>query len=109
MCTEVFISYQVTVTDAAGLPITNAEVEVWFEGTGEVVDCSAIHNRDKGRYCILSDTYRKSLDENGETIIARFSAPGFRTQTEEYLFNTDDCQCHIRHIYGPETVALAAN
>jgi len=106
VCTEIFFSYQVTVTDAAGLPVSTAEVAVWFEATGNTVDCSEIHNRDKGQYCIMSDTYRKQLDEDGETVIARFSAPGYKTLTEEYLFTTDDCQCHIRHIYGPSSVTM---
>jgi hypothetical protein len=96
----------VTVVDEAGLPVTTAAVTVWFDATGETIDCSNIHMPDKGLYCIMSDTYRKLLDEDGEIVTVRFTSPGYRPLTEEYLFNTDDCQCHIRHIYGLDTVTM---
>ena len=106
LCTEIFVSYHVTVTDEAGLPLENATVRVWFEATGEVIDCSDIHVPDKGLYCIMSDTYRKQLDEDGESVVVRFTAPGYKAFSGNYLFNTDSCQCHIRHIYGPDTVTM---
>ena len=106
LCTEIFVSYHVTVVDEAGKPVANAAVTVWFDATGETVDCAEFHAPDKGLYCVMNDNYRKLLDQDGEIVKVRFTAPGYRTLTEDYLFNTDDCQCHIRQIYGLDTVTM---
>ena len=105
-CTEVFIMEMVRLIDGDGQPVVDAKVTVFFTRIGVEIDCSQYHDPAKGFYCIMNDSYVKYLDSNGEVVMVFFEKEGFLPKTELYIFNTDECKCHINLVSGSSTVYM---
>lgn len=107
ICTEEFRSYLVTVVDTLGAPINSLIVTIKDKDGDELDVVQDPHLFGAGKYTILNDSFTQMFCSCTTPEIIYFSASdGIRIAAGEYLFNTDECKCHINKVSGPDTLVL---
>jgi len=106
-CTEEFRGYGVTVVDTLGVPVDSLTVIIKDKDGDELDVQQNQFNFDEGKYTVLTDAFIHIFCSCGSAQKIYFSATdGSRTANGEFLFNTDDCKCHINKVSGPDTLVL---
>ena len=103
-CTEDFPTYLITVIDSSGNPvdslitrITNSH-GIEFSSHGSYSSFSS-----EGKYWIMDDSYKNEFTIRPTTIF--FEGTNENASAEAaFLFNTDECKCHVFKLAGPDTV-----
>ena len=107
MCTEEYRFYLVTVVDTLGVPIDSLDITIKDKDGDELNVLQDPHPFGAGKYTVLNDSFTDMFCACGTTQKIYFSATdGNRSASGEYLFNTDECKCHINKISGPDTLIL---
>jgi len=61
----------------------------------------------EGKYTVLNDSFTHIMCTCGTAQAIYFSATdGSKIANGEFMFNTDDCKCHINKVSGPDTLVL---
>lgn len=107
MCTEEYRFYLVTVVDKLGVPVDSLDVTIRDKDGDELDVVQDPHLFGAGKYTVLNDSFTQIFCSCTVPEKIYFSATdGIRTASGEYLFNTDECKCHINKVSGPDTVVL---
>lgn len=107
VCTEEYRTYIVTVVDTLGVPVDSLIVTIKDKDGDELDVQQEPFYLDEGKYTVLNDSFTHIMCSCGTPQIIYFSATdGNRTATGEFMFNTDDCKCHINKISGSDTLVL---
>ena len=106
VCTEEFRMYFVTVVDSLGNPIDSLHTLI-KNSRGKEYDFGAFSPPSfvSGAYFVMTDGYQNDF----RTSVERIIFVGTKKDLEvsgEYLFNTDECRCHIYKVAGPDTLVL---
>lgn len=107
MCTEEYRFYLVTVIDTLGVPVDSLTVTI-TDKDGDELDVTQDPNPlGAGKYAVLNDSFIQMFCSCGTSQTIYFSATdGNRIAEGEYLFNTDECKCHINKVSGQDTLVL---
>ena len=107
MCTMEYRFYLVTVIDMLGVPVDSLTVTI-KDKDGDELDVqqeSSIFGA--GKYTVLNDSFTHIMCACGTPQQIYFSATdGNRVANGEFIFNTDECRCHINKVSGPDTLVL---
>lgn len=106
ICSEEFRMYFVTVIDSLGNPVDSLQAIVTNDKGKE-------YNFDgflpppylQGAYLVMTDGYQTDFSVRPGKIFF----VGTKNDLEisgEYLFNTDECRCHVYKVAGPDTLIL---
>jgi len=107
LCTMEYRFYVVTVVDTLGVPVDSLIVTIKDKDGDELDVQQESYPFGPGKYAVLNDSFTHIFCTCGTTQKIYFSATdGSRTTTGEFLFNTDDCKCHINKVAGPDTLVL---
>jgi hypothetical protein len=58
-----------------------------------------------GFYTVLTDNATHELSLAGDTVLFR-AQNSLHLIERSYVFNTDDCHCHIHKVSGPDTIIV---
>ena len=107
LCTMEYRYTLVTVVDTLGTPVDSLTVTI-KDNDGDELDVqqeSSIFGA--GKYTVLNDSFTHILCSCGTPQQIYFSATdGNRIADGEFIFNTDECRCHINKVSGPDTLVL---
>lgn len=107
LCTEEFRSYLVTVVDTLGTPVDSLDVTIKDKDGDELDVQQEQYFLDDGKYTVLNDSFTHIMCTCGTLQKIYFSATnGSRIATGEFMFNTDECKCHINKVSGPDTLVI---
>ena len=107
LCTEEYRFFLVTVVDTLGVPIDSLNVTIRDKEGDELDVAQDPHPFGAGKYTVLNDSFIQMFCACGTPQTIYFSATdGIRTANGEFMFNTDDCKCHITKVSGPDTLLL---
>jgi len=107
MCTEEYRFFLVTVVDTLGVPVDSLDVTIRDKDGDELNVLQDSHPFGAGKYTVLNDSFTEMFCACGTTQKVYFSATdGSRITKGEFMFNTDECRCHINKISGPDTLIL---
>ena len=106
VCTEEFRTYLVIVVDSAGSPIDSLQTTVTNDRGKE-------YNFEEfttppfmpGAYFVMTDGYQNDFSIRAVKIFFT-GVKNNLVVTGEYLFNTDECRCHVYKVAGPDTLVL---
>lgn len=106
MCTMEFRAYAVTVVDANGVPADSAIVTVKNLKTGKEYKFEP-HSWpfEQGVYEIMHDGYMKDFTD-GPVPVGVTAKKRNVSATGVWQFATDDCDCHVWKVSGPDTLVL---
>jgi len=106
VCTEEFRTYLVTVVDSLGNPVDSLQTTIKNErGKEYSFSEPGAPPYPQGAYFVMTDGYQNDFGTKPEKIFFN----GIKNELEvigEYLFNTDECRCHIYKVAGPDTLML---
>lgn len=107
LCTEEYRFYLVTVVDTLGIPVDSLDVIIRDKDGDELYVLQELHPFGPGKYTVLNDSFTQMFCSCGTVQKVYFSATdGNRVATGEFMFNTDDCRCHINKVSGSDTLGL---
>lgn len=107
LCTEEFGSYLVTVVDTLGVPVDSLTITIKDKDGDELDVQQGQHFLDEGKYTVLNDSFIHIMCSCGTPQTIYFSATDeSRVANGEFMFNTDECECHINKVSGPDTLVL---
>jgi hypothetical protein len=107
MCTEEYRFYLVTVVDTLGIPVDSLEVTIRDKDGDELNVLQDPHPFGAGKYTVLNDSFTDMFCACGTTQKIHFSVTDEnRIANGEFMFNTDECKCHINKVSGPDTLVL---
>ncbi len=107
ICTDVFATSMVLIIDPTGVPLDSLNITIKDKDGNSLNIKQDFYTLRLGRYTVLNDGYLNQLC--GQLIPQKFffsATDGNKTVSAEYLFNTDDCCCHINKVAGPDTLVL---
>lgn len=106
VCTEEFRMYFVTVVDTLGNPVDSLLTTIINDSGKEYgFDGYTPPPFMPGVYFVMTDGYQNDFGLSPGKIFFK----GVKINLEvlgEYLFNTDECRCHVYKIAGPDTLVL---
>ena len=107
LCTAEYRFYLVTVVDTLGVPVDSLNTTIKNKDGDELDVQQEINIFGAGKYTVLNDSFTQMFCDCGTPQQIYFSATdGNITTYGEYLFNTDECKCHINKVSGPDTLVL---
>ncbi len=107
ICTTVFETSTVLITDANRNPIDSLSITVKDKDGNKLNIEQNYFQFVPGRYVVLNDGFLNLLC--GKLLPQKFffsATDGKKIVSAEYLFNTGDCCCHIQKFEGPDTLVL---
>ena len=107
MCTEEYRFFLVTVVDTLGIPVDSLAITIKDKDGDELDVLQETHPFGAGKYTVLNDSFTQMFCACGTPEKIYFSATDrSRVANGEFMFNTDECKCHINKISGPDTLSL---
>jgi len=107
LCTEEYRFYLVTVVDTLGIPVDSLDVTIRDNDGDELNVVQDPHPFGAGKYTVLNDSFTDMFCACGTNQkIYFFATDGNRIANGEFMFNTDDCKCHINKVSGPDTLVI---
>lgn len=107
LCTAEYRFYLVTIVDTLGVPVDSLDIIIKDNDGDELDVLQEINYFGVGKYTVLTDSFTKMFCSCGTSEKIYFTAKkGNRIANAEYLFNTDECQCHINKVSGPDTLVI---
>lgn len=105
-CTEEFRSITITIVDSLNNPIDSLDVNIVDEFGRRILPLSKQFPYQSGLYVVIDDSYVNYLST--QPLLVYFTADDSigRTAYALFLVNTDECNCHVQKIYGPERIVL---
>jgi hypothetical protein len=107
ICTTEYRYALVTVVDTIGVPVDSLVVTT-KDNDGNKLDVQQEPDIfGVGKYIVLNDSFTQMFCSCTKPEKIYFSATdGNRTANGEFMFNTDECKCHINKVSGPDTLVL---
>jgi hypothetical protein len=107
LCTMEYRYTLVTVVDTLGVLVDSLTITI-KDKDGDELD---VHQESSifgaGKYTVLSDSFTHIMCTCGTSQAIYFAATdGSRIANGEFMFNTDECKCHINKVSGPDTLVL---
>ena len=107
ICTEEYRTYLVTVVDTLGVPVDSLNITIKDKDGDELDVQQEPYYLGEGKYTVLNDSFTHIMCTCGTAQAIYFSATdGSKIANGEFMFNTDDCKCHINKVSGPDTLVL---
>lgn len=107
ICTEEYRTYLVTVVDTLGVPVDSLNITIKDKDGDELDVQQEPYYLGEGKYTVLNDSFTHLMCTCGTAQAIYFSAAdGSRIANGDFMFNTDDCKCHINKVSGPDTLVL---
>jgi hypothetical protein len=107
ICTMEYRFYLVTVVDTLGIPVDSLTILIRDKDGDELDVLQESHLFGPGKYTILNDSFTQMFCFCATPEKIYFTATdGNRIANGEFMFNTDECRCHINKISGPDTLVL---
>lgn len=107
MCPEEYRFYLVTVVDTLGVQADSLSVIIKDKDGDELNVQQKSHPFGPGKHTVLNDSFTQMFCACGTSEEIYFSATDRnKVAAREFLFNTDECKCHINKVEGPDTLIL---
>ena len=105
-CTEEFRTYLVIVVDGNGNPIDSLQTKVTSD-RGKEYNFEGFTTPPfmQGAYFVMTDGHQNDFEIRPGKIFFTGTKNNLEV-TGEYLFNTDECRCHVYKVAGPDTLVL---
>lgn len=111
VCTMEYRSYVVHVRDASRHLIDSLQATSRNKRTGKTYTYNSGGLSSpldtSGSYVVLADDASKDLSVAGDTILFH-AQNAAHTVDGVFVFNTDECRCHIGKIAGPDTLTVTS-
>lgn len=104
ICTEEFRFYLVRVIDNQSNPVDSLTVTIKDE-QGRIYQINQASFPFPGHYVVMDDSYTNQFSILPTKIIF-IGEKNSQQVTGEYLFNTDECKCHVQKISGPDSLRI---
>ncbi len=101
ICTTEFRVYSVTVVDSSGSPVDSLITTV-KSSRGKIFKPYQEPSLP-GKYWLMDDGYTNEFTTLPTIIIFTGIRDSIKAEAV-YLFNTDDCKCHVQKLGGPDTI-----
>lgn len=110
-CTGSFAMVTLAVTDAAGRPITDADVKAVSRRSHQPLSSGLdAPSRDflasRGHYLLADDGMRNHLTPANDTLDITVTREGRRATARVVIGLDQPCKCHVARLAGPDTVIL---
>ena len=107
VCSQEFRTYKVTVVDDLNHPIDSLTITIKDAG-GNVLNVEQDPSSHiPGSYVVLTDAFTQMFCTCEKTDpIYFYATDGNKVTDDVFLFNTDECRCHINKVSGPDTLVL---
>lgn len=107
ICTTEYRYALVTVVDTIGVPVDSLVVTIKDEDGNKLDVQQEPDIFDAGKYIVLNDSFTHMFCSCTKPEKIYFSATDeSRIANGEFMFNTDECKCHIIKVSGPDTLVL---
>ena len=106
-CGNAFRSAVVVVVDDQGAPVTGITLDITRVSTSESLEFIQTQLPD-GFYTIMTDEFVGSLEMAGEVIRVEGQKDN-ASFSQDFVYGTDACRCHIIRISGPDSVMIVSN
>ena len=107
LCTMEYRYTLVTVVDTLGVPVDSLTVTIKDKDGDELNVQQESSLFGVGKYTVLNDSFTHIMCVCGTPQKIYFSATdGNSIANGEFMFNTDECKCHINKVSGPDTLVL---
>ena len=106
ICSTEFRTYDVIVLDSSGNPIDSLVIRITDSFGKEFSSNGSFFNpayNSEGKYWIMDDSYIQEFSIRPATIFLEGTKDN-KSIEAAFLFNTDECKCHISKLAGPDTV-----
>jgi len=109
VCSEQFATYTAFVKDRSGNLLDSLQATSTNLRTGKQYSFRQPWQGEPflghaGRYIVLTDEATKDLGIVPDTIVFKATRGGTIVAEGRYLFNTDECRCHINKVAGADTL-----
>ena len=106
ICTTLFASVAVTVTDTLGAPVTGLNPSITVARTGKAIVPVVAPPTGSGGYNVVTDEEIGQFNPAGDTL--RFVATsGLRIAAAQFAVSAPGvCHCHVQKDAGPDTIVL---
>ena len=101
-CTTIFAFITVDLEDAAGNPVTTADIKVQLVRTGEMLE-SPQDFISLGTYIVLTDNQIDKISREKDTLEVTLTRGASSTEAS---FEVNKDACHIQKLSGPEKLIL---
>lgn len=105
ICTAEFASVTVTVVDSVGNPVDSLNVSIRDERGNSIEPLEKQFPFFSGVYVVIDDSYTQALTTTPIKLIFTVS-DSTRSATGDIFVNTDDCNCHVNKVMGPDSLVL---
>ena len=106
-CGTAFLSAVLVVVDVQGAPVIGVTLDVTRVNTSESLEFIQTELPD-GSYIIMTDEFVGSLEMAGEVIRVEGQKDN-ASFSQDFVFGTDACRCHITRVSGPDSVTITSN
>lgn len=103
LCTTEIRTYTINVIDSSGTPVDSLVTTI-RNSHGKVFTANQFHN-EPGTYWLMGDGYQQEFTISPTTIIFTGTKDSISVEAG-FLFNTDDCKCHVNKVAGPDTLVI---
>jgi len=104
ICTTDFRGYNITIVDSLGNPVDSLITRITNSRGREFTPNSLYYQRSsEGKYWMMGDSYKNEFTVRPTSIYFEGAKEGV-TAEAAFLFNTDECKCHVNKVAGPDTI-----
>ena len=98
-------SIQVCILDQYNQPVDSVSATITKVSNGKMYIWDLQDINHQGLYYVMTDSYTRDFSTTPDTL--KFLAEKREAKTSAiFLISTDECQCHIQKVSGPDTLRL---
>lgn len=105
ICTAVFVSVGVVVTDQNNQLVDSLSVVVKNKTSGKVYDFYGASKDYGDRYLVMTDQYVREFNVFPQIIVFT-GKKGNSEVYADFQIITDECKCHVGKLSGPDTLKM---
>jgi hypothetical protein len=104
ICPTEFRGYNITIIDTSGNPVDSLVTRITNSRGREFTPYGSYYQHSlEGKYWIMDDLYKNEFTIRPTSIFFE-AAKESVTVEAAFLFNTDECKCHVNKIAGPDII-----
>jgi len=103
ICTTEYRTYTINVIDSSSTPVDSLVTTI-RNSRGKIFTNYQFH-KELGTYWLMKDSYIQEFTISPTTIIFTGTKDSISVDAG-FLFNTDNCKCHVNKVAGPDTLVI---
>jgi len=104
LCSTEFREYNITIIDTSGTPVDSLLTRITNSRGKEFTPHGSYYQQSlEGKYWIMDDSYKNEFTVRPTSIFFEGAKEGVTVEAA-FLFNTDECKCHVNKVAGLDTI-----